>query len=50
MKIRFREWGSSDWTYIHVQGELDYMALSILGAGLARFHAQQLVNGEWENL
>ena len=50
MNLRFREWGSSEWTYIHVSGEMEAEALSILGAGLHRYHTQQQVKGEWEDL
>ena len=53
MKFRFRQWGNEDWTYVDVKGELDYIAIGILGAGLASnrsLHVQQLVEGEWETL
>lgn len=50
MNLRFRQWGSSEWTYIHVSGELEAEALSVIGAGLARYHVQQQIGGTWENL
>lgn len=50
MNFRFREWGSSEWTYVHVSGELEAETLSILGSGLHRYHCQQQTNGVWENL
>lgn len=50
MTFRFREWGSTDWTYIYIEGELDAEAFSIIGSGLARYHCQQRINGAWENL
>lgn len=50
MTLRFREWGSSEWTYIYIDGELDAEAFSIIGSGLSRYHAQQKINGVWEDL
>lgn len=50
MKLRFREWGSEDWTLVDVKGELDDVVLGVLGASLSRFHCQLLVDGKWENL
>lgn len=51
MKLRFRKWGSTDWTYVTVDGDLEADALSVLGSGLARYHVQvQTGGGEWENL
>jgi hypothetical protein len=53
MRLRFRRWGSEDWTFVQVQGDdedLTAAALSILGAGLRHFHCQLMVDGKWENL
>lgn len=50
VSFRFREWGSSDWTYISVDGELDEQAASIIGSAFGRFHCQQFADGKWENL
>lgn len=50
MKFRFREWGSADWTYIDISGELEDRAASVLGSALGIYHVQFLDNGKWENL
>lgn len=52
MRLRFRKWGSDDWTYIEAKGEFDYVVLGILGAAIQRsvYHMQQFVEDEWENL
>lgn len=50
MRLRFRTWGTDDWTSITVEGELSTAALSVLGSGLARYHVQVFVDGAWENL
>lgn len=50
MKLRFREWGTEDWTFVEVNGDHDGVVLGILGSALRRFHLQLLVDGKWENL
>lgn len=50
MIFRYRIWGSSEWTSIKIEGELDYIAAGCLGSALSRFHVQQLVDGRWEDL
>lgn len=50
VRLRFRTWGTDDWTSITVEGELSTAALSVLGSGLARYHVQVFVDGAWENL
>lgn len=51
MQLRFREWGSTDWTIVRIEGEDAVIAMSILGSGLSRrYHVQLWVEGKWENL
>lgn len=52
MRFRLREWGSSEWTEIVIEGELADYAAGIVGSAInvKHLHAQILVDGEWENL
>lgn len=50
MNLRFRKWGTTEWTTVNVDGELEPEALSVLGSGLARYHVQVLTGDGWENL
>lgn len=49
-KVRFRERGAAEWTFIDITGDLVQDALSALGTGLSRYHVQVWVDGEWEDL
>lgn len=50
VSMRFREWGTEDWTYIRASGELASMVLGAIGSALSRFHCQLLIDGQWETL
>ena len=50
MKLRFRRYGQTEWTYITVEGELETEAMSVLGAGLSLYHVQVWDRNKWENL
>lgn len=52
--LRFREYGSSEWTDISVDGELEEFAASLLAAALAdntSLHVQQRAEDtDWEDV
>lgn len=51
IRLRFREWGSTDWTYITLEGELACEAMSVAGLLCRNYHVQEWRgNGTWENL
>lgn len=51
IQMRLRRWGSDDWTYITLSGELETEVLSIVGGRASEtYHLQLLEDGEWGDL
>lgn len=48
--IRLRLWGSDEWSYLTIHGELEGEILSILGSRVEGYHVQLLEDGEWGDL